>query len=115
MLYRTPCAAGALQQLLHGGWIGSQWSREGLPKRLRWLVVDEADLLLSGGFAAATEQLLEVLPDCLPLSSSLVALQCATTCVRASDSVWTLPGLFSQGLFLICLLMLLPLGAVVTR
>lgn len=53
--------SGALQQLLHGGWMGGQWSREGLPKRLRWLVVDEADLLLSGGFAAATEQLLEML------------------------------------------------------
>lgn len=53
--------SGALQQLLHGGWLGNQWSREGLPKRLKWLIVDEADLLLSGGFATATEQLLEML------------------------------------------------------
>lgn len=55
------CAAG-LSQLLHGEWLGHQWSRAGLAKRMRWLVLDEGDLLMSGGYAAPIEQLLEVLP-----------------------------------------------------
>ncbi len=59
---RNSVAVGGLQQLLHGNWMGPQWSREGLAKRMRWLVADEADMLLSGGFAAATNQLLEVPP-----------------------------------------------------
>ena len=58
----SSAAVGGLQQLLHGDWMGPQWSRGGLAKRMRWLVADEADMLLSGGFAAATQQLLEVPP-----------------------------------------------------
>ena len=49
-----------MQQVLHGAWYGWQWSREGLPHRTRHLVLDEADLLLSGGFKDQTERLLEV-------------------------------------------------------
>lgn len=52
--------AGALHSMLHGAWLGAEWSREGLPRRVRYLVLDEADLLLSGGFADATGRLLEV-------------------------------------------------------
>lgn len=52
--------AGGMQQLLYGAWYGWQWSREGLPHRVRHLVLDEADLLLSGGFLDQTQRLLEV-------------------------------------------------------
>jgi hypothetical protein len=49
-----------MQQVLYGAWYGWQWSREGLPHRTRHLVLDEADLLLSGGFLDQTQRLLEV-------------------------------------------------------
>ncbi len=46
--------------MLHGSWLGAEWSRGGMPRRMRYVVLDEADLLLSGGFADATGRLLEV-------------------------------------------------------
>lgn len=57
---RTSGAAGGLHGLLHSTWFGQHWSREGLPHRIRHVVLDEADALLSGGFADATNRILEV-------------------------------------------------------
>ena len=52
--------AGGLHGMLHGAWFGPQWSREGLPGRVAAVVLDEADALLGGGFADATDRVLEV-------------------------------------------------------
>jgi hypothetical protein len=52
--------AGGFQGMLHGAWFGPHWSRDGLPGRVAAVVLDEADALLGGGFAEATNRVLEV-------------------------------------------------------
>lgn len=53
--------AGVSQMETYGPYYGWEWTRDGIASRTRTLVVDEADMLLGGGFEQSTLKILGML------------------------------------------------------
>lgn len=78
---------GGLCTLLReaGRHYGSLWSAEGLAKRVSHVVVDEADLLTTGGYAKDLDWILEVgAGSCLCVLGCCCAVRAATTAAGAA-------------------------------
>lgn len=86
------CTPAALTRMLatYGTYYGWEWTRAGLVDRIAHVVVDEADLLLTGGFARETQKLLDVrsrLPPALRTSHCWEQAHCGVWV-----TVFMLPG-----------------------